>query len=449
MTDATGTQSRNEPEIGALKAELDAEKRRAAALEARNAALEDKRRASRDASGARRGHRFLVAILLVLGFVLTPVTIVVLFAHTEITDTGRYVSTIKPLASDPAVQQYTADQVTNQLFAQVDVGQYVTEALPPRAQVLAGPLTNALKSFTHEATLRVLESKAFQTLWVESNRAAHQQINDILKGSKSGAVKANDNGAVTLDLSVVAQRVKQRLESTGIDAFSRIPADRISGRITILESKGLYKARRGFQALNRIAFVLPILVFASFGGAILLSRNRRRGFIKAALAFTLGAAVLAVLLAVARGVYLDGATNAGIPHDAAASVYDTLIRLLQTSMRSVLAFSIVVVVVAVLAGPSRLGVWFRAKTRSAALWLGQQTDTAGWTALGPVPFVVEHKGGLRIAIAAIGFVVLFLWNRPTPLVILWLGLAALVLLAVIELLGRDLGRPSTAGPAPA
>jgi hypothetical protein len=444
MTDGTGTESRREDDVETLEAELAAERRRNAALAARNAALEARmRRGDGDDEDEtvkhRRGHRVWVALLLVLGFVLTPVTILIVFAHTEITDTGRYVATVKPLASDPAIQAYTADQVTNRLFAEVDVDQYVKETLPDRAQALAGPLTGALRSFTREATLRVLESKAFQTLWVEANRAAHTQIDNVLTGKKSGSVTANDNGAVTLDLSEVAQRVQQRLESTGITAFANIPADKISGRVTIFESKDLYKARRGIRALDRIAFALPFLVIASLGGAILLSANRRRGFIKAAIAFTLGAGLLALLLAVVRSIYLDGATNNGIPYDAAAAVYDTLVRLLHTSVRSVLAFSIVVVVAAVLAGPSRLAVGFRAKARDTALWLGRQSDAAGWTVLGPNGFVVAHKRGLRVAIAVVGFVALFLWNRPTPMVVFWL----------VEFLWRELVGKETAGPAAA
>lgn len=446
MADRTGTDPKTHPDAGALEAQLAEERRR-------NDALEAKLRGN--GSGAaktrpRRRHRVAVALLLALGFVLTPVTIVVLYAHTQLTDTGRYVSTIKPLASDPAVQAYAADQITNELFANVDVNAYVRDALPDRAQPLAAPLAGALRTFTHEATLRVLQSKQFQTLWIEANRAAHAQINNVLSGARSGTVTSNTNGTVSLDLSKLADRVKQRLEATGIGVFSKIPADKVSGKITIFHSAGLYKARRAYSALNRIAFVLPFVVFAAFGGAIFLSANRRRGFMKAAVVFTLGALFLAIVLATVRGIYLSGATSNGIPHDAAAAVYDALVKLLQRSMRSILALSIVVVVAALFAGPSRLAVSFRAKARDAALWLGRQSDTAGWTVLGPSRFVVEHKGGLRIAIAAIGFVVLFTWNRPTPMVIFWLAVVVLLALAIVEFLGRESTRTGDLPPgAPA
>ncbi len=442
MADGTDIERRNDPDLGTLNAEAPRIGARPGALEPNGGPSE-----ATPKKPERRGHRFWAAVLLVLGFLLTPITIVVLFAHTEITDTGRYVATVKPLARDPAVQRYTADRVTTRLFENVDVNQYVKQALPDRAQVLAGPLTSALRSFTHEATLRVLQSNAFQTLWVEANRGAHRQINNLLTGSKSGTVSANSNGAVTVDLSAVAQRVKQRLEDTGIGVFSKIPVDKVSGKVTIFQSKELYKVRRGYRALNRIAFVLPFLVFGSFAGAIFLSKNRRRGFVKAAVAFTLGGLVLAALLSVARGAYLGEATSNGIPHDAAATVYDTFVRLLQTSVRSVLAFSIGVVVVAVLAGPSRLAVWFRTTVRRGVLWAGRQSDAAGWTVLGPIALVVAHKRGMRIAVGAVAFAVLFLWDRPTPMVVFWLAVLAVVMLALIEFFGRE--QLSVGGAAPA
>src|SRR5438445_6292075 len=95
----------------------------------------------------RLWRRLCVAVLLILGFILTPVAVLVTYAKTQILDTDRYVATVKPLASDPAIQRYVADTISNQLLAQVDVKAYVDDAvsaLPPRAQALAGPIASAV-----------------------------------------------------------------------------------------------------------------------------------------------------------------------------------------------------------------------------------------------------------------------------------------------------------------
>jgi hypothetical protein len=378
----------------------------------------------------------LVAALLALGFILTPVTIVALFVHTEISDTDRYVQNVQPLSADPAIQSYVADDVSRRLLGQVDVAAYVRDALPARAQRLAGPMTDAFEGFVREATLRVVRSDQFQTLWTEANRLAHTQLVRVLTGNGNGAV-TSQNGVVTIDLSSIVSQVQQRLESSGIDLFSRIPIAKIGGQIPVFESKDLYKARHAVGVLDTLAFVLPIAVFACFGAAIYLSRSRRRGFLAAALAFAAGALVLSALLAVGRAAYLNAATNAELPHDAAAAVFDTLVRFLHTSVRTVATFSLIVIVAVFFAGPSRFATWSRLRVRTAANALGNASDDAGWGLLSANGFVVHRKGALRAIVAAVAFVILFRWPHPTPAVIVWTGVVTLIALAIIEYLGRE------------
>jgi hypothetical protein len=384
----------------------------------------------------RRTHRVLVVLLVVLGSVLTPVTILTLFVHTEISDTNRYVQNVSPLSSNPAIQSYVADDISKRLFAAVDVTAYVRDALPARADRLAAPMSTALQSFVREATLRVLQSPQFQKLWAEANRVAHTQLNKVLTG-KNGAVVASPNGVVTLDLSKVVTQVQQRLQASGIDLFSRIPIARIGGQIPIFQSKDLYKVRKAVGVLDKLAFVLPFVVFGSFGAAIFLSTNRRRGFLASAIGFSLGALSLAFFLTVGRGIYLDAATSNDLPHDAAAAVYDTLVRSLQTSVRAAVLLSVVVLVAVFFAGPSRLATGFRGRTRMLATSLGAQAQDAGWTWLSARPFVLRHKAKLRLACAAIAFVVLFRWKHPTPAVIFWTAVVTLTSLAIIEFFGRE------------
>jgi hypothetical protein len=423
--------------VGQLRAELEVERRRVATLEAENARLaRGAKRPVAGPPGGRRSHRFWVAVLLVLGMVLTPISILALFVKNEITNTDRYVQTVKPLSSDPAIQAYVADDVSKELFARVDIPRYVREALPNRARPLAGPLTSALQGFVHEAVLRIIQTAQFQQLWVDANRVAHTQVVNVLTGKESGAVTATSNGAVTVDLSSVTKLVTERLQSTGIDLFSKIPIGGVGGKITVFQSQDLYKARNALGILDTLAFVLPFVVFGSFGGAIYLSRNRRRGFVEAAFAFTAGALLLAAVLAVGRGLYLDAATGKQLPYDAASAIYDTLVRFLLTSVRAVLSFSLIVLIAVFFAGPSRFAVWFRTQVGRTAVWLGGEADRAGWTWLSANAFVARYKSAFRIATAALAFLVLFRWKHPTPSSIFWVAAAVLAVLALIEFFGR-------------
>jgi hypothetical protein len=397
----------------------------------------------------RLWRRFCIAVLLILGFILTPVAVLVTYAKTEILDTDRYVATVKPLASDPAIQNYVADEITTNLLSQVDVKGYVTQALQvpaqsqalqalpgqvPSLQGLAGPITNAVQNFVHAAALRAVQSSQFQRVWVEGNRVAHAQMVKVLT-NEGGAVTVERSGAVKVDLRGLAGAVQQQLDSAGLTIADKLPVDKVAGSITIFQSEDLYKARRAAKLLDTVGYALPFIVFACLGGAILLSTRKRRGFIKAAVAFALGAVVLALLVNGARHFYLN-ALPKDVPQSAAAAIYDTLLRSLHTSVRNILLVAIVIAVAAWLSGPSRPAVGFRSWWARAVTWMGTDADHAGWGLLYASPWVARNKRLLRIILAVVLFVVAFRWPHPTLAVLFWLVILGLVVLVIIDFYGR-------------
>jgi hypothetical protein len=441
--DTNGGASASDPtaeSLAELRAELEEEKQRIAALEAENAKLLAASGKGDDgalAPSGRKSHRFWVALLLLVAMILTPFTILAIFLKGQINDTGRYVSTVEPLADNPALQAYVAEDVSNQLFERVNIKEYVEDALPKRAEALAGPLTSALQGFVRQAVQRILQTEQFHQLWDEANRVAHTQLENILTGNEDGTVSADANGAVTVNLSAVTKLVQEQLASTGIDLFSNIPIANVGGKITIFRSEDLYKARTALKVLDTLAFVLPFVIVGCFAGAIYLSRNRRLGFVGSAVAFALGASILGLALFVGRGAYLNAATGQDLPYDAAAAVYDTLLRSLHTSVRAVLFLSAIVVIAVFFAGPSRFSVWFRIRVRQGANWVGVQSDQAGWQWLAPNAFIVKRKRGLRIVVAVVAFLILFRWDHPTPLVIFDFAVVTVLVLGIIEFFGRE------------
>ncbi len=195
------TPTPDDESVRQLREELEAEKERIAALEAENAALLAAARtaeatAAKPSTG-RRSHRFWVAILLVLATILTPLSIVALFLKNEVGSTDRYVQTIKPLGVEPrhpGVRRRQRVAAALQARRHQEVRE---DALPKRADPLAGPLTGALRTFVRTAVLKIIETDQFQTLWVDANRLAHSQLVNVLTGDESGTISATKNGAVT------------------------------------------------------------------------------------------------------------------------------------------------------------------------------------------------------------------------------------------------------------
>ena len=81
-------------------------------------------------------------------------TLAVLWMDHDLLNTDNYVKTVAPLSSDPAVQTAVATDVTDQLWAKVDVQQQLSGVLPSWAQVFAAPLSNQLKGYAYQASTR-------------------------------------------------------------------------------------------------------------------------------------------------------------------------------------------------------------------------------------------------------------------------------------------------------
>ncbi|ELP63811.1 hypothetical protein STRTUCAR8_02429, partial [Streptomyces turgidiscabies Car8] len=107
----------------------------------------------------RRLRRAGSSVLLLLALLLAPVAVVAAWVQDTVSDTDRYVKTVAPLASDPAVQEVVINRLTVRMVKNVDVAA-VTDALAtslrkagaaPRivagAESLEGPLRNAVRTF--------------------------------------------------------------------------------------------------------------------------------------------------------------------------------------------------------------------------------------------------------------------------------------------------------------
>src|SRR6476659_8892929 len=123
-----------------------------------------------------RTRRVVAGLLVVLFTLLLPVTVAAGWAHRTVLDTDTYVSTVAPIAHDPAVIAAVSRDVTNQLYEALDPQSAIANSLPPKAAFLAGPIANAAKSQVQEAVNRVLSSDKFQQLWEGANRFAHKEL---------------------------------------------------------------------------------------------------------------------------------------------------------------------------------------------------------------------------------------------------------------------------------
>jgi hypothetical protein len=406
----------------------------------------------------RRWRTAVAVVLIVLASVLAPLAVVAVWADKTVTDSDRYVETIAPLIDDPAIQNALADRITAEIFTYVDVEAVTKETfdaiaargLPPRiaAQLdaLTGPIVNGVQSFTRTQVGKVVGSDAFAAAWVEANRVAHTELVNALTGQGGGTVNiAND--AVSVNLAPLIQIAKQQLTAAGFGLADRIPA--VNAQFVIFQSADLTKVQSGFRLLDVLGVWLPIVVLVLILVGVYVAKSHRRAFIGAGLGIFGAMLVLGIALTVFRQVYLDAVPADVLPQDAAASLYDTLIRFMRASLRRTAVAALVIAVAAFLTGPSTTAVTTRRVLGNGIAALRRAAGSAGLRTGQVGDWVYSYRGPLRVATVVIAAAVLIVWNEPSITVILTVTALTLLVLAIIEFLARPPGEPDGAAAADA
>ncbi|WP_107765223.1 hypothetical protein [Nocardioides terrigena] len=390
-------------------------------------------------------------VMITLACVLAPLSVASVWASTVISDTDRYVETVAPIADDPDVQAAIADEVTVAIVENLDIDALTLEALgvlaeqdnmPPRVAdalpALAVPLSQGIESFTHSQAERLLASPAFETVWDEVNRVAHTQVVTLLEGNEGGAVSAQDD-TITLNLAPIIEQVKERLVDQGFELAARIPE--IDRTFVLVESEAITSAQRGYVVLNALGAWLPFVAVGLFVGGVYAARNRRRALLRGSLGVVAAMVVLGAGLALARTFYVE-TTPAGIlTAESAGNTFETLVRFLRSSLRAVAVLFLLLAVAAFVTGPSTGAVRTRGSVQRGLGSLRGSAEAAGWQT-GPVgDWIYAHRGALRIATFLAGGLALMFWSQPTVWVVVGVAAIVVLVLLVIELLGRP---PATA-----
>jgi hypothetical protein len=368
--------------------------------------------------------RKTVAMLLIAGTIVTPFAIGALWVRYELLDTNRYVSTVTPLASNPAIVSAVSDRITTTLLDQVDAAEVEKEA------GILGPLVGA---GAHDAVQAVVEkfllTAEFTRLWALANRQAHEALVAALEGNPSPLIQPD--GSVDLNLSDIVASARHDLVNAGFTVFEHVQPGLVEGRYTIATRDTLRRARHVYAQEKTLSVALPAAAIALFGLALLISRERRRTLVRAGIGIAVagGAGLVAVLAG--RWYYLNDAVGPTVPADAARAFYDIVIRDLRRAFEITGIAGLGVAAVGLVAGPSRTATRVRGATLRTA---GAAADRAvgdsathGW--------VAANKSLLRLVTVLAGLVVVAGSQRTLNLVV---GVAVVVLLVLgfIEILAR-------------
>ena len=411
--------------------------------------------ASPAAPGRRRhlGWRAPVAtVLIVVGCLLAPLSVFAVWTANQVSNTDRYVANVEPLIHDPSVQRALTDDITRQITTRLNVkglAEQAAGALTQRGLTRVGALLNnfsgqlasSVYGFIHTQVAKIVASPQVANLWVQVNRQVHAQLVKALSGQSNGAVTISNN-QVVLNLGPFINVVKRDLANRGFTIINRLP--NINPTLALFSAKYLVKAQQGYRLLNDLKWALPILTLVLLALGVYIARSHRRALIGAGLGLAASMVILGLGLTIFRGVYLNSVPPRVLPADAAAVLYDTLIRFIRDGLRVLLVVGLIVAIAAFFSGPSITAVRTRGAFKSGFDWLRRSGEHAG-VSTGPVGrWTYTHRRALRIAAIAIAALVFVFWGQPTWVTALVIAIVLLIVLGLIELIGRPPAQPQVA-----
>jgi hypothetical protein len=329
---------------------------------------------------------WLPMAVVVVATIVGLASVFALWVKRQALETETWTETSSELLEDQDIESAVADFLTAELLANVDLEAELAKALPPRLQPLAGPAAGGIGRLVNEVAREALGRPRVQALWEDANRAAHERLLAVIDDDAPAV--ATEGGEVTLDLSVVLGQVAAEA-GIGGDLASKLPQD--AAQLDVMSEDDLDEIRSGVDALRTLAWVLTAVTLGLYGLAIWLARERRRETLRA-VGFSLTAVGVLVLFAhgAAGNAVVGALTTTAAVEPAAQSTWDIGTSLLTETGQAIIAYGLVVLLAAWVAGPSKRATGLR---RFAA------------------PYLREPR--LAYAGLAVVLILLFWWN-PVP-----------------------------------
>jgi hypothetical protein len=328
----------------------------------------------------QRPRRLLVGVILALAIVIGLVSMFAVWINRQTLNPENGTEVSGKLLEDEDIRNAIAPFVVDQLFSAVDVKAQIQSVLPPEAQALAIPAAAGLRELAERRAPIFLARPKVQELWRIANLNARRQLLRALEEDDSGKVLQSTGGNVVLDLHVLVDRlaadlgledqlqaarsktqgaagaaargaVQQRLDVT-------VPPD--AGQLVLMKSDQLDLARTGVSGVRHLALIGTILTFALFALAVWLAVGWRRIALRRVGACLIALGLLVILARHALGGRIvDSLVDAESVKPAADSAWSISTQLLYEIATAILAYGVIVVAAAWLAGPTRAAVAVR------------------------------------------------------------------------------------------
>jgi hypothetical protein len=334
-----------------------------------------------------RWRRITIWVLIVLAGLIGFVTALTVWAERQALETDNWVETSSRLLEDDEIRGTLSVYLVDQLYANVDVAQELQKSLPSEVKPLAAPIAGGLRELSVRAADNILSRPGVQTLWREANRKAHETFLKIV--DDEGEFLQTGEGEVVLDLRPLVDQLGDRV-GLGERLQQRLGPD--AGRIVIMQSDQLDTVQTVVDLIRKLSVWIAIALLVLFATAVYLAEGRRRETLRAVgITLVVVGALLLVVRRLVGNYIVDALVNGESVKQPVNDAWLIGTDLLKGIALTAIIYGAIVILAAVLAGPTRPAVSTRRRL---------------------APFFQEHPGLLYTIVGGV-YLLVVLWG-PTP-----------------------------------
>ena len=381
-----------------------------------------------------------------------PVSVVATWAHRELTDTAYFVSTFAPLAHEPAVQDFIAEQAIEAIETHLDIDQIADDLfsglegldIGPRGQaalsLLQAPAVSGVKGLIESTVTNVVRSDAFAAIWEDTLTLTHTQLVNTATGQQDAAITVGPDQHISVQLGPIIQTVKEQLLADGFSLADRIPE--VSRSIVIVQDSSVGTYLAIYHIVDAIGLWLPWIMLLLLAAGVLAAPRR-----SVSLAWAAGA-VLVVMILASKGVDVGGnlvalaAANV-VPHDVTVTVYDGILGHVRDMVIVLGVLAGVVMTISLLAGPWRWALTLRGAGSQAMIAMRGIGERHGLTTGTFGRWLYQWRQPLRLLVGGLASAYILFVRPITPEVIVMVAVLSIGTVILLEVLARP---PVTSAP---
>jgi hypothetical protein len=302
-----------------------------------------------------RGRRITVWLLIAAATLIGLASALTVWVQRQALDTNAVTNASSQMLENDQVRGALSVYLVDQLYNNVNVSQSLSERLPKDLQPLAVPLAGGLRQLATQAANTLLARPRVQDLFAKAVSTAHAAFIRVIDG-KAQRVSA-DGGVVYLDLRPVLGQLADQI-GVAKKLEAKLPPN--AGKIELMKENQLDAIKTGASVIKALSVFLVIAVFGLYAIAVFLARGYRRPTLRnVGVCIAVVGVLLLLVRRVAGNMIIDTLATGGGTHQPARNIWLIATSLLSDIAWAAIGYGLVLVIAAILAGPTRPAVWIR------------------------------------------------------------------------------------------